>query len=401
MDYVIIGASAAGINAARELRLLEPEANITIVSEDTRVYSRCILHHFINGERDYEGLDFSEDNFFTIYDITWLKGRVAASINIEEKRLILDDNSSIRYEKLLIASGASSFIPPVENLREAKNVVGLRNIEDAEKIREEAKKGDKVVVLGAGLVGFDAIIGLIDLGVSVSVVEIADRILPLQLDKKAAEAYESKLTEHGVALFTNERAKKVILDASGTVHGLELDSGISIDCSMIVVATGVRPNISFVDPEVIDVDRGIVIDEYCRTCVEDIYAAGDVTALTPIWPFAVKQGITAASNMAGVEKTLDDNFCFKNSMNFFGIPTVSIGNIDNSQGEFEEKIVLDRDRYAKILHKKGIIHGALFQGDISYCGVYLELIKKQVPVNVPDKDLFEIEYSDLFQEAVV
>ena len=114
--------------------------------------------------------------------------------------MTLDYGQEIKYEKILLATGAYSFIPPIENLREANNVVGLRDLEDALKIKEVANKVKNVVVLGGGLVGIDALAGIIDYDINLSLVEMGDRILPLQLDKYAANRYERLLEDSGVNL---------------------------------------------------------------------------------------------------------------------------------------------------------------------------------------------------------
>lgn len=161
MRYVVIGASAAGISAASTLRDLDKNAEIILVSKDENVYSRCILHHYISNHRDVEALNFTGKNFFEENNITWIKGVEVKSLNDTEQTLELSNGETLSYDKIVVCSGASAFIPPVEGLREANNVVGLRNLDDAILIKEQAAKVKNVVVLGAGLVGIDAVSGLV------------------------------------------------------------------------------------------------------------------------------------------------------------------------------------------------------------------------------------------------
>ncbi|AOY77738.1 NAD(P)/FAD-dependent oxidoreductase [Clostridium formicaceticum] len=396
MKYLVLGASAAGVNAAKTLRELDADGEITIVSKDNHIYSRCMLHHIIGEKRNVEGLNFTEKDFFENYDIKWKKGVLAKKLNIHDKTVLLDNEESLSYDKLLIATGSSSFIPPVKNLREAKGVYGLRNIEDALMIKEEAKNVENVVVLGGGLVGIDAVVGLLEQNVDVSLVEMADKILPLQLDQYASSRYEDLFKSEGVSIFTGRSVKEAVLDEAGNVKAVRLDNGMLIKCEMVIVATGVRPNTNFIEENTIELDRGIVVNHRCETNIEDIYAAGDVCGKNPIWPLAVKAGIVAAHNMVEQKTDLDDFFGLKNSMNFLGLQTISLGLIDAPDESYEVCMQQYKDIYKKIILKDGIIYGAILQGDIAYAGVLTYLIKNKVDISQINKDIFEISYADFF-----
>ena len=212
MRYVVIGASAAGISGAKTLRELDNDAEIVLVSKDEHVYSRCILHHYISNHRDVEALNFSGKDFFEKYNINWKKGVEVTSVNDAEQTLTLSNGETLAYDKLMICSGASAFIPPVEGLRTANNVVGLRNLEDAVLIKEQAAKVKNVVVLGAGLVGIDALSGLLDSGVNISLVEMSNKVLPLQLDEYTSNVYKNKFEEKGVNLKLGVSAVKLNVD---------------------------------------------------------------------------------------------------------------------------------------------------------------------------------------------
>jgi NAD(P)H-nitrite reductase large subunit len=396
MKYVIIGASAAGISAARTLRTVDSDCEIVIISKDTDVYSRCMLHLVISGERDTEGISFLEKDFFENNNINWIKGAEVVGINEDEKTVILEGDRKVIYDKLLIASGASATIPPIKNLREANNVSCLRNIEDPISISEKCSEGFDVVIIGGGLVGIDAVAGLIHKGANVHLIEMADRILPLQLDKKASSKYEKLFLEKNVDVITNASVQEVTLDESGNAKTVILSTGETISCKYIVVAAGVRPNVDFVSESSVKVERGIVIDNHCKTTSQDIFAAGDVTGLAPIWPVAVKQGKTAALNMAGVETIHEDNFAFQNSMNFLGLDTVSLGIAQAPDESFITDIFESESSYKKIIHKDGIIYGAILQGDISYCGVLTYLIKNKINVSNKNSNIFKLSFADFY-----
>ncbi len=397
MRYVVLGASAAGINGAKEIRKIDKEAEIILVSRDEHVYSRCILHHYISDHRNISELDFSDENFFERYNIQWKRGRDVVRIDSKRREVHLDNGEAVDYHKLLIATGASSFIPPVENLRSAKRVYGLRNLEDAERIRENAKNIKRACVIGAGLVGIDAVTGLMELGIEVNLVEMSDRILPLQLDKKASSRYEEMFRERGVEFSFSSRASRLEVDSENNPVALHLEGGEKVPCEMVVVATGVRSNISFLEDSGVATDSlGLVIDDRGRTNDPHIFGAGDVTGRNPIWPNAVKEAVVAANNMMGSEMVMDDFFSSKNTMNFMDLPTMSIGSVLPEEGDIVE-VDEFQGIYRKIIHRDGRIKGALLQGDLSYSGVLTHLIKNRTDISKINKNIFEIDYSDFFR----
>ena len=397
MRYVVIGASAAGISGAKTLRELDKEAEIVLVSKDENVYSRCILHHYISNHRDVEALNFTGKNFFEENNITWIKGVEVKELNDSNNSLELSSGETLSYDKLLVCSGASAFIPPVEGLREANNVVGLRNLDDAILIKEQAKTVKNVVVLGAGLVGIDAVSGLVGQGLNISLVEMGNKILPLQLDKYASDVYEKKFSEEGVALKLGVKAEKLLLDENNNPKALLLNTGEEVPCELVIVATGVRSNVAFMENSNVECDRfGLIIDAKGKTNVENIYGAGDVTGRNPIWPTAVKEGIIAAHNMLGKEMIMTDFFGSKNTMNFVGIATMSLGMVEPADETYIVETQVEGDNYKKIIHKDGKIYGAIIQGDLSYAGVLTQLIKENIDVSKVTKSLFDIDYADFF-----
>ena len=397
MRYVVIGASAAGISGAKTLRELDKEAEIVLVSKDENVYSRCILHHYISNHRDVDALNFTSKEFFEENNITWMKGLEVKNLNDKEQLLELSNGETLSYDKLLVCSGASAFIPPVPGLREGNNVVGLRNLDDAILIKEQAKKVKNVVVLGAGLVGIDAVSGLLGQGLNISLVEMGNKILPLQLDKYASDVYEKKFTEEGVSLKLDVKAEKLLLDENNNPKALLLNTGEEVPCELVIVATGVRSNVAFMENSNVECDRfGLIIDAKGKTNIENIYGAGDVTGRNPIWPTAVKEGIIAAHNMLGKEMIMTDFFGSKNTMNFVGIATMSLGMVEPADETYIVETQVEGDNYKKIIHKDGKIYGAIIQGDLSYAGVLTQLIKENIDVSKVTKSLFDIDYADFF-----
>ncbi len=395
MKYVIIGAGVAGTEAAKTIRNQDPDGQILMISRDTYVHSRCMLHKFISGERDEKGLDFTEKDFFERYGVTWLKGVEVESICPQEKEILLSNKEKVSYDRLLIAAGADSFIPPVGELRKASNVYGLRNLSDAQAIVKEAKDARHVLVIGSGLVGLDAAYGLLELGKKLTVVEMADRILPVQLDAHAAGEYQKRFEEAGVRFVLERKASGALCEEDGRIHKVTLDNGEEIPCDLIVVAAGVRPVLACLEGSGIVCDRGITVDSHMKTSQPDIFAAGDITGRSGIWPNAADQGRVAGRNMCGLDCEYTDTYAIKNTINFFGLVTLCVGRILEDEGDVV-RIREDKKQYKRIILKDGKVEGILFQGNIANAGIWQYLIKNRIDVSGIQKDIFDVSFADFY-----
>lgn len=397
MKYVVIGSSAAGINAIRELRKLDKTAEIVLISKDSDIYSRCILHHYLGGGRTISELNFAEADFDKLYNVEWIKGVACTGVCTAEQKVVLENGTEVSYDKLLIATGSHTFIPPVKNLAGAKNVRGFRNVDDIEVLKEAAKTCKKFLIMGAGLVGLDCATGLLDLGVEVTMVEMSGWMLSKQLDERAAKAYQDAFAGKGVKQYYGHGIAEAVLDEAGNVTKAVLDDGTELDCDYVVVTAGVRANVEFLEGSGIETSKfGLVFDATGKTSDDNVYGAGDVSGLSPIWPAAVKEGIVAASNMAGVPRKMTDFFASKSTMNFMGIPSMSLGMVNPEDDAYSVEIRETKDSYKKIVHQNGKIVGAILQGDLAYGGILQQLIARKIDVTKVKKPIFDVDYSDFF-----
>lgn len=394
MRHIIVGVGAAGITAAKTIRKQDRDADIVMVSKDNHVHSRCMLHRYISGERETEQLSFVTDNFFEENNIYWIPGKAVTGIQDKENSLLLDDGTKLIYDKLLIATGADSVIPPVGDLRNAKNVFGLRNLEDAVNIRSMAEGTREVLIVGSGLVGMDAAYALLEQGKKVTVVEMADRILPIQLDQTAGAAYKNMFEEAGCRFIVSRKASETEMDG-GMITSVILDDGTKIPCDMVIVAAGVRSAHGCVEGSRIETDRFIKVDQNMKTNCDNIYAAGDVAGLSGIWPNAMKQGETAAYNMCGINMEYQDRYAMKNTMNFYGLVTLSLGRGVAQEGD-EVIICQDRKNYKKAILRDGRLDSILLQGDIDYSGIYQYLIKNQIDLSGKKDKIFQLSFADFY-----
>ena len=395
MEYVILGAGAAGITAAKTIRKADKNGKITVISTDTQVHSRCMLHKYLSHERDAAGISFVDPDFFEKNQIAWLPGKTVNRLDTQRKKVYTDQGDEVSYDRLLIATGAESFIPPVGNLREAENVFGLRHLRDAQAIDELAKDAENIVIIGSGLVGLDAAYGLMETGKKVSIVEMADQILPVQLDKTAAFEYQKRFEEAGARFYLGRKAADTVMEEDKIIREIILDNGEKLPCDLIIVAAGVRSAVAGMEGEGIVIDRGIKVDDYLRTGAEGVYAAGDVTGLSGIWPNAQKQGETAALNMCGSHVEYTDRYAIKNTINFFGLVSMCVGVILPQEGD----VVIAREdsrNYKRVVLRDGKVVGVLLQGDISHGGIWQYLIKNQISISGIQKDIFDLNFGDFY-----
>jgi NAD(P)H-nitrite reductase large subunit len=398
MRYVVVGSSAAGINAVRELRRYDKDGEIVLVSKDVNIYSRCILHQYLCGERTLERLNFAEKDFDTVYNVTWMKGREAVGLRPKDHVLVLDGGEELSYDKLLIATGSHTFIPPIKGLSEADNYIGFRNIDDIEVLKKVAETAENIVVLGSGLIGIDCATGFLEMGVKVTLVDFAGWLLNKQLDERAARSYIDAFKARGVNQYYGVGVSEVrVMD--GSIYEIVLSDGTVLPCDFFVVTAGVRSNVEFLADSGLELSRfGLVYDESGRTSDPDVYGAGDVSGLGLIWPVAVKEGMVAAANMAGKNERMTDFFASKSTMSFLGINTMSLGTVTPEDDSYRVDIYDKDGVYKKIVSKDGVIVGALLQGDLAYGGVLQQMIARKLDVRRVRKPLFEIDYSDFFHE---
>ena len=395
MEYVILGAGAAGITAAKTIRKADSEGKITVISTDTQVHSRCMLHKYLSHERDAAGISFVDPDFFEKNQIAWLPGKTVNRLDTQRKKVYTDQGDEVSYDRLLIATGAESFIPPVGNLREAENVFGLRHLRDAQAIDELAKDVENIVIIGSGLVGLDAAYGLMETGKKVSIVEMADQILPVQLDKTAAFEYQKRFEEAGARFYLGRKAADTVMEEDKIIREIILDNGEKLPCDLIIVAAGVRSAVAGMEGEGIVIDRGIKVDDYLQTGAEGVYAAGDVTGLSGIWPNAQKQGEPGALNMCGSHVEYTDRYAIKNTINFFGLVSMCVGVILPQEGD----VVIAREdsrNYKRVVLRDGKVVGVLLQGDISHGGIWQYLIKNQISISGIQKDIFDLNFGDFY-----
>ena len=392
MKHLIIGAGPAGITAAKTIRNLRPEDEIVVLTEDKHIISRVMLHKYITDERNIDALRFVEEDFLEKNNIRWVGEHKVTHIHPESKT-VTTDKGDFSYDKLLLAPGAKAIVPPICILELVKNLYSFRHLSDAKAIQAAAASGERVVIIGAGLVGLSVAESLLKLNKKVMVVEAAPGVLSLNLDEHSAKTYQNLFEEAGCEFYLNQKVYGTEVDTDGNITEVLLEDGTSLPCDFVVAVAGARPEIELLEGSGIVHDRALAVDEQLTTNFPDIYGAGDVTGLSGIWPNAMRQGEVAGKNMAGELTVYADTFAVKNTVHYYDLVTLTIGLTKPEEGDVEE-IRQDRKGYRKLILRDGRIVGIILQGDISNSGFWQYLIKNNIRVDNLNKPIWKVSFAD-------
>lgn len=310
---VIIGASAAGVDAASAARKKDRTAEITLITQEKNAgYSRCGLPFVIGGQiPEFKNLIVYHSAYFQMLKLNLKTESSVKIINIKEKTVTFiksGASETIPYDKLVIATGAYAFMPPIKG-NDKFALFSLRTIEDGEKMEQAVKDGAKTaIIMGAGLIGLETSVALTEQGVQVTVVEMLSQILPNMLDADMAKHVQNYLTEKGIRILTGKTVEEITGDekATGIIAG-----GEQMTADILMNAFGVRPNIALAEKAGIPIgeSKGIKTNMRMETEIPDIYSVGDCAETTnfltqkpicaQLGTVAVKQGKVAGINAAG------------------------------------------------------------------------------------------------------
>lgn len=388
MKYVIIGNSYAGTSAAESIREVDSTGEIVVLSsENYRAYARPLISYFLAGRVRAADMYYRDRSFYHKNNVELRLGEKVVGIDIKMKTVQLDRGEDVGYDRLLISTGGRPALQRVDGI-DAKNVFTFTTWDDAKKLRETIKKKRKAVVLGGGLIGMKAAEGLKANGLDVSVVISSPRVLSLILDEVSGEIMNRHLIKSGVSLITGHSVKEVCSGSGGEVSEVMLDTGKKIECGIVVVAKGVRPNIEFIKESGILLNRGIIVDIHMKTNINDVYSAGDSAeawdlvnrrnSVIAIAPLACEQGRIAGYNMAGVNRMYNGGMSM-NSIELAGLPLMAMGLSKGNEG-MEIETFQKKGLYRKLVFNEDSLVGALLVGDVRYGGVLTHLIKSRTDI---------------------
>lgn len=307
-NILIIGASHAGIAAAAKLRQLDAEIQITIICDEAELpYQRPPLSkNYITGDMPLARLHLRPVEWFDNEQIKLCRNQKAIAIVTKTKQVQLSNGDKIGYDKLLIATGAHARKLPAKIGGNLPNVRSMRNLSDANWLMDNMQTGKNLVVIGGGYIGLEAAAEAAKKGLNVTIIEAADRILKRVACAETSNAFRALHMAKGVKVLENTHIEQ-FTENQGIAAGVKLKTGETLPLDFAIVGIGIDANIELAQNAGLEVDSGIVVDQYCATSHDDIYAAGDCTIL----PFqslptrlesvqnAHDQAAIAAANMLG------------------------------------------------------------------------------------------------------
>ncbi len=385
MRHLIVGKGPAGVVAAETIRTLDPEAEIKLVGDEGEpAYSRMAIPYLLTGAIDESGTWLRHDpGHFERLGIEQLDGRVAR-LTPEAGRAELEDGTTLEWDRLLLACGATPIRPPVPGL-DNPGVAHCWTLADARRILQRAQAGSRVVLMGAGFVGCIIMEALVRRGVRLTVVEAGDRMVPRMLDATAGGLLADWCRRQGIEVRTATRITAVEQCSDGLA--LDCDPGPGLEADLLVVAAGVQPNTGFLDGSGIEIDRGVVVDRHQRTSAPNVWAAGDVCesvgwrggrGVHAIQPMAVETARVAALEMCG-RPACHPGSLDMNVLDTLGLVAVSMGHWNDG----DDQALLHRPgdhRYLRLQFEDDRLVGAISLGRTDHVGVLRGLIQSRRPL---------------------
>jgi len=386
MHYVIIGAGPAGVNAAEHLRKYDPSGQVTmLVAEDVPPYSRMALPYYLADNISAEGTYLRKNaGHFDDKGITLKQGR-ASSVDTAAKKINLQGGETLSYDKLLVASGATATRPPIPGI-DLDAVHNCWSLRDAHAIVDGTQKGSKVILMGAGFIGCIILEALAARGVELTVIEMENRMVSRMTNEVMGTMIKDWCVNKGIKVLTSTKVTE-ISDVEGDDPLLvKTEDGQSLPADVVICATGVRSNTAFLDGSGINVDMGIVVDDFMQTSVADVYAAGDVAQgkdlstgeyyVQAIQPTAVEHGKLAAHNMVHGHKTPHPGNVNMNVLDTVGLISTSFGMwMGVEGGEEAEMSDIPNFKYLNLQFKDDVLVGASSLGMTQHVGVMRGLIQ--------------------------
>mgnify|MGYP004630252703 CR=1 FL=1 len=396
MKYVIIGNSAAAVGCIEGIRKVDTKGEITVISDEVHhTYSRPLISYYLLGKVTRETMRYRDENFYKDNNVTALLGEKA--VKIDKKEVTLESGKTVSFDKLLIATGSSPFVPPMKGLDSVENKFSFMKFDDALALENVLTPASKVLIVGAGLIGLKCAEGIGRITKDITVVDLADRILSSILDEEGAALMQKHLEEDGMKFHLSDCVETF---DNSVAH---LKSGKEVVFDVLVLAVGVRPNTELAQNAGAAVEKGIVTDETQKTTLDNVYAAGDCVLtedvtfggkrILALLPNAYMQGEVAGINMAG-GKAEFTNGAPMNAIGFNGYHILTAGTYTGEA--ITEK---DGENYKKLFVKDDLLKGFILMGNVARGGIYTNIMKKKIPLSSLDSSILGTPNLSAFSES--
>jgi len=405
-SHVIIGDGIAGSSAAETIREADPDAAITVITDEGEpLYNRILIKEFAKGKLPEAPISIHEDGWYADRDIDLQLNTHVIGIDTDAHEIHTHRGDIIEYDKLLVATGGTPRQLPVEN-SDADGIHHFWTFEDARAIREHAENTEKGIVVGAGLLGIDlaAICGAQD--VEAHYLMRGDGWWRYALSTEGARIIHDALRERDVTPVFDSGVDRFEVDDEGHVTGAVDPNGEEFDGDFVGVAIGLHFNTEFLRETPIECDGGVVVDEYMQTDVEDVYAAGDITRFhdailgehtqNGAWGSAKQQGAVAGANMVAADESEEFRWVSSYSITHFDFPFLSFGH--PTLGDESAERSYGDGVWRRLAFKDGRLVGGVLIGDLAPQSKYKQLIREERVV-ADQTDILLAEEVDLDELA--
>ena len=410
MKYVIIGASAAGLACAEQIRKEDKSGEITVLTKEQYFpYSRPSISYYLKGAVKEKEMYLRKPSYYAANRIEIVTGAKVTGIDRTAKTVKVG-RKIYPYDKLCICSGSKPFSPPMKNVSGKENAFTFLDLASSKAIKEKANGNTRAVVIGAGLIGMKAAEGLSKICKSVDVAELSPRILPSILDAKSSKGVKKHIEEKGHIKFHLGDTVTEAKSRGKKITSVILKSGKELKCDMLILAVGVRPETDLAEKAELETDRGITVNpETMQTSDKDIYAAGDCTVsvdmldgrkkVIALWVNAVQQGSVAGSQMAGGKQTLGGAYSV-NAIDFYGLRICTCGLINAEGEQYSDKVLQSGDSYKRLIFEGNRLVGFVLINASDNAGIYTSLIENQTDLSGLEGNIFETPSLFLFEKNV-
>ncbi|HIP94840.1 MAG TPA: NAD(P)/FAD-dependent oxidoreductase [Leucothrix sp.] len=384
-NLVLIGNGMAGMRTIEELLKLEPEKyNITVFGDEPYGnYNRIMLSPVLANEKTLEEVMLNDDNWYKDNNIHFEKGNKVTGVNRTKKEVTAEDGTVVSYDKLLIATGSTSFMLPLPGA-DKYGVIGFRDVKDVDAMIEAAEHYKKAVVIGGGLLGLEAANGLMKQGMDVTVVHIMDTLMERQLDAPAAKMLQKSLEEKGMSFLMDHQTEEILGDER--ITGLKFTDGTKVDADLLVMAVGIKPNFELAQSAGIHCERGIVVSDTMQTFDPNIYSVGECVQHRGITYGLVaplfEQAKVAANHLAELGYGRYEGTVTSTMLKVTGIDLFSAGDFHGDE-DTDELLFHDvaNGTYKKLVLRDNVIIGACLYGDTIDGTWYFQMMKDETNIS--------------------
>jgi nitrite reductase (NADH) large subunit len=375
---VVIGNGMAGVACVEQVLKFQQDFAVTIFGDETHVnYNRILLSSVLAGEKDAEDIVLNPVEWYQKHGIQARLGVKVERIDLERKVVVGSDGSEEPFDKLILATGSSAFIPPVPGV-DKQNIHVFRTLDDTRALLDKSAPGRKAVVIGGGLLGLEAARGLQVRGCAVSVVHLMESLMERQLDPVGGAYLKRKMEGLGVQVLLGRKTEAFL--GNGKVEGLRFAGGEEVEAELVVVAAGIRPNAQLAREAGLQVNRGIVVDDHMRTSHPDVFAVGECAEhraqvyglVAPLY----EQGKALAAAITGNARDGFAGASLVTKLKIMGVDVFSAGVIEDQEGgesiRYEDPAL---GIYKRLFLKDNRLVGVILVGDISDERKYLAWLR--------------------------